>query len=84
MSTLVIVESPLKPVPFVTMTGYRVEASMGHVRDLPPSADEILRLSRGKMGQFGVWTLTLNLYVVPKVVLTERSAESGRRTGASH
>ena len=43
MSTLVIVESPAKArtIRNYLPAGYRVEASMGHVRDLPPSADEI-------------------------------------------
>jgi DNA topoisomerase I len=37
MSTLVIVESPTNYLP----SDYRVEASMGHVRDLPQSAEDI-------------------------------------------
>ncbi|NER38909.1 MAG: type I DNA topoisomerase [Oscillatoria sp. SIO1A7] len=43
MSTLVIVESPTKArtIRNYLPAGYRVEASMGHIRDLPQSASEI-------------------------------------------
>lgn len=39
MTTLVIVESPgkLKKIRSILGSGYRVEASVGHVRDLPPN-----------------------------------------------
>jgi len=54
MSTLVIVESPkARTIRNYLPAGYRVEASMGHVRDLPPSADEILRLSKEKWANLG-------------------------------
>jgi DNA topoisomerase-1 len=71
MSTLVIVESPTKArtIRHYLPDGYRVEASMGHVRDLPASADEIPPTYKDKE-----WaTLGVNvenqfdpLYVVPK------------------
>ncbi|MFN7865283.1 MAG: toprim domain-containing protein, partial [bacterium] len=43
MSTLVIVESPTKArtISNYLPSGYRVQASMGHIRDLPASAEEI-------------------------------------------
>ncbi|MEB3266910.1 MAG: type I DNA topoisomerase [Leptolyngbya sp.] len=57
MSTLVIVESPTKAktIRNYLPAGYRVEASMGHVRDLPRSASEIPASVKGeKWSQLGV------------------------------
>ncbi len=71
MSTLVIVESPTKArtIRNYLPSGYQVEASMGHVRDLPPSADEIPPAYKDKKWK----TLGVNvedkfqpIYVVPK------------------
>ncbi|PZV10367.1 MAG: type I DNA topoisomerase [Leptolyngbya sp.] len=71
MSTLVIVESPTKArtIRNYLPAGYRVEASMGHVRDLPQSASEIPASVKGeKWAQLGV-NVEANfepLYVVPQ------------------
>jgi DNA topoisomerase-1 len=70
MSTLVIVESPTKAktIRNYLPAGYRVEASMGHVRDLPRSASEIPAKVKGeKWAQLGVNTEDNfePLYVVP-------------------
>uniref|UniRef100_A0A8J6ZJC9 DNA topoisomerase 1 n=1 Tax=Desmonostoc muscorum LEGE 12446 TaxID=1828758 RepID=A0A8J6ZJC9_DESMC len=71
MSTLVIVESPTKArtIRNYLPSGYRVEASMGHVRDLPQSASEIPAAVKGeKWAQLGV-TVDADfepVYVVPK------------------
>ena len=71
MSTLVIVESPTKArtIRNYLPSGYRVEASMGHVRDLPQSASEIPATVKGeKWAQLGV-NIGADfepLYVVPK------------------
>ena len=57
MSTLVIVESPTKArtIQKYLPKGYRVEASMGHVRDLPQSASEIpASYKKQKWSQLGV------------------------------
>ena len=69
--TLVIVESPTKAR---TIRGYlpkdfRVEASMGHVRDLPNNASEIPAAHKGeKWANLGVNTANdfEPLYVLPK------------------
>lgn len=71
MSTLVIVESPTKArtIRNYLPRDYRVEASMGHVRDLPQSASEIPATVKGeKWAQLGVNTDAdfEPLYVVPK------------------
>lgn len=83
MSTLVIVESPTKAktIRNYLPAGYRVEASMGHVRDLPRSASEIPASVKGeKWAQLGVNPEAdfEPLYVVPsdkkKVVKTLKDA----------
>ncbi|NJK60209.1 MAG: type I DNA topoisomerase [Oscillatoriales cyanobacterium SM2_1_8] len=71
MSTLVIVESPTKArtIRNFLPQGYRVEASMGHVRDLPDSASDIpaeyKALPWAKLG-VNVENDFEPLYVVPK------------------
>lgn len=71
MSKLVIVESPTKArtIRNYLPADYRVEASMGHVRDLPQSASEIPAGVKGeKWAQLGV-NIEANfepLYVVPQ------------------
>ena len=71
MSTLVIVESPTKArtIRNYLPSTYRVEASMGHVRDLPQSASEIpASVKAEKWAQLGV-NVESNfepLYVVPQ------------------
>jgi DNA topoisomerase-1 len=71
MSTLVIVESPTKArtIRNYLPSGYRVEASMGHVRDLPQSASEIPIAIKGEeWAQLGV-NVDADfepVYVVPK------------------
>jgi DNA topoisomerase-1 len=86
MSTLVIVESPTKAktIRNYLPRGYRVEASMGHVRDLPRSASEIPAAVKGeKWAQLGVNPETdfEPLYVVPsdkkKVVKALKEALKG-------
>jgi DNA topoisomerase I len=71
MSTLVIVESPTKArtISNYLPSGYKVQASMGHIRDLPASAEEVPAAYKDKP-----WAnLGVNvendfdpLYVVPK------------------
>lgn len=83
MSTLVIVESPTKAktIRNYLPQGYRVEASMGHVRDLPKSASDIPAKVKGeKWANLGV-NPTADfepLYVVPsdkkKIVKTLKDA----------
>jgi DNA topoisomerase I len=71
MSTLVIVESPTKArtIRNYLPSGYRVEASMGHVRDLPQSATDIPAAVKGeKWAQLGV-NVDADfepLYIIPK------------------
>lgn len=71
MSTLVIVESPTKArtIRNYLPSGYRVEASMGHIRDLPSSAEEIPPELKGEpWAQLGVNVANnfAPVYVVPK------------------
>ncbi|NCS84492.1 MAG: DNA topoisomerase I, partial [Cyanobacteria bacterium] len=71
MSTLVIVESPTKAktIRNYLPKDYQVEASMGHIRDLPSSAEEI----PAEYKQFDWARLGVNIennfepiYVIPK------------------
>ena len=69
--TLVIVESPTKAktIRGFLPKGFKVEASMGHVRDLPNNASEIPASAKGqKWANLGVNTDSdfEPLYVVPK------------------
>ena len=69
--TLVIVESPTKArtIRGFLPKGFKVEASMGHVRDLPNNASEIPAAAKGKKwANLGVNTEAdfEPLYVVPK------------------
>ena len=69
--TLVIVESPTKArtIRGFLPKGFKVEASMGHVRDLPNNASEIPASAKGqKWANLGVNTESdfEPLYVVPK------------------
>ncbi|GCA85547.1 type I DNA topoisomerase [Microcystis aeruginosa] len=71
MSTLVIVESPTKArtISNYLPSGYRVQASMGHIRDLPASAEEIPPAQKDKSwANLGVDVENDfdPLYVVPK------------------
>jgi len=83
MTRLVIVESPTKARTIRTFLGkeYRVEACMGHIRDLPADAEEIPEAVKGKSwARLGV-NIEANfepLYVIPtkkkKVVTDLRAA----------
>lgn len=71
MTTLVIVESPTKArtIRNYLPSDYQVEASMGHIRDLPQSASEIPEAVKGeKWAQLGVNVEAdfEPIYVVPK------------------
>jgi DNA topoisomerase-1 len=71
MSTLVIVESPTKArtIRNYLPQDYRVEASMGHIRDLPASAEEIPATHKDKdWANLGVDVANHfePLYVIPK------------------
>ena len=71
MSTLVIVESPAKAKTLSQILGpdFRVEASYGHVRDLPSSADQIpAKYKKQPWGRLGVNVESdfEPIYVVPK------------------
>jgi DNA topoisomerase-1 len=71
MSSLVIVESPAKAKTLSRILGkdFKVEASYGHVRDLPQSADEIpARLKKESWARLGVDVDSgfEPLYVIPR------------------
>lgn len=71
MTTLVIVESPTKArtISKFLPSGYQVVASMGHVRDLPSSADEIpAEFKKEKWSNLGINVAQdfEPLYVIPK------------------
>jgi DNA topoisomerase-1 len=71
MSSLVIVESPAKAKTLSQILGpdFRVEASYGHVRDLPESADQIpVRFKKQPWGRLGVNVESdfEPIYVIPK------------------
>ena len=71
MSALVIVESPAKArtISRILGPGYQVEASYGHVRDLPEKADDIpAKVKKEKWARLGVDIENdfAPLYVVPK------------------
>ncbi len=71
MSSLVIVESPAKAKTLsrILGKGYTVEASYGHVRDLPQGADEIpARLKKKPWARLGVDVESgfEPLYVIPR------------------
>jgi DNA topoisomerase I len=71
MTILVIVESPTKArtIGKFLPSGYEVKASMGHVRDLPSSADEIPAEFKGESwSKIGINVLENfePLYVIPK------------------
>ena len=71
MSILVIVESPTKArtIRNYLPSSYRVEASMGHVRDLPATAEEVPASYKGKKwANLGVDVENDfdPLYVIPK------------------
>ena len=71
MSTLVIVESPAKAKTLSQILGpdFRVEASYGHVRDLPSSADQIpAKYKKQPWGRLGVNVEGdfEPIYIVPK------------------
>ncbi len=82
---LVIVESPAKAKTISQFLGseYRIEASMGHVRDLPASADQIPEAVKGQpWARIGV-NIEKGfepLYIVPpekkRVVAALKEAES--------
>jgi len=71
MSTLVIVESPTKArtIRSYLPSSYQVTASMGHIRDLPSSADEIpAAYKKEKWATLGVNVAEdfAPLYIIPK------------------
>ena len=94
MSTLVIVESPTKArtIRNYLPNSYQVEASMGHVRDLPSKADEIPAAYKEKPWKnlaVDVENDFKPIYVIPKTKKkgssrAQRCSKEGRRANSGN